>query len=218
MITRHIPELEFPRQFPDHFHFTGPFHTSFERPTIGFPWKKLNNKPLIYATMGTVYDPRNLIFRTIAEACAELDVQLVISLGGLVNPEALPNLPGNPLVVKYAPQLKLLPKTSLNINHGGINTILESLSYGVPMIAIPLTSDQPGAAARVAWTKAGELIKLSNLNAYQLKKTVERVLREPSYKQNAVRLQKAIHGTEGTDRAVDIIERAVLTRKPVVNL
>nr|WP_246141774.1 nucleotide disphospho-sugar-binding domain-containing protein [Hyella patelloides] len=127
-------------------------------------------------------------------------------------------MPGNPLVVKYAPQLELLQKTSLNITHGGLNTTLESLSYGVPMVAIPVTDDQPGVAARIAWTKVGELVKLSSLNVDSMQKTVERVLKESSYKQNAVRLQKAIRRNEGVNRAVNIIEQAVLTKKPVINL
>ena len=211
IITRHIPEFEFPRQFPSHFHFTGPFHTSIERQPVTFPWEKLNSKPLIYASMGTLQNRQNYIFRTIAEACADLNVQLVISLGGGLDPEALPNLPGNPLVVKYAPQLELLQKASLNITHAGLNTTLESLSYGVPMIAIPITDDQPGVAARIAWTKVGELILPSRLNVNNLRETIKKILREQFYKQNAVHLQEAIRHTEGVNHAVDLIMQAVST-------
>ena len=208
IITRHIPELEFPRQLPPHFHFTGPFHNSIKRPPVAFPWEKLNTKSLIYASMGTLQNRRLDVFQTIAEACADLDAQLVISLGGGLDLEALSNLPGDPLLVKYAPQLELLQKASLNITHAGLNTTLESLSYGVPMVAIPVTDDQPGVAARIVWAKAGELVKLSNLNVDKMREAIEKVLREPSYRQNAVRLQKAIHLTEGVSRAVDIIEQA----------
>ena len=211
IITRHIPEFEFPRQLPSHFHFTGPFHTSIERPSVAFPWQKLNNQPLIYASMGTLQNRQNYIFQTIAEACADLNVQLVISLGGGLDPEALPDLPGNPLVVKYAPQLELLQKASLNITHAGLNTTLESLSYGVPMIAIPITDDQPGVAARIAWTKVGELLSPSRLSVDNLRETIEKVLRERSYKQNAVHLQETIRHTKGVNRAVDIIMQAVST-------
>lgn len=218
IITRHIREFEFPRQLPPHFHFTGSFHNSIKRPPVAFPWEKLNNKPLIYASMGTLQNRQDYVFRTIAAACADLDAQLVISLGGGLDPEVLPNLSGNPLVVKYAPQLELLQKASLNITHGGLNTTLESLSYGVPMVAIPVTDDQPGVAARIAWTRVGELIKLSSLNVDGMRKIVERVLKQPSYKQNAVRLQKAIRHTGGVNRAVDIIEKVISTKKPAIDL
>lgn len=209
IITRHIPEFEFPRQLPSYFHFTGPFHDFVQRRPVEFPFEKLNGKPLIYASMGTLQNRLDYLYRIIAEVCVVIDAQLVISLGGGLEPEALPNLPGQPLVVKYAPQLKLLQKATLNITHAGLNTTLESLSYGVPMVAIPVTDDQPGVAARIAWTGAGECIPLNRLSVDRLRKTVELVLTKESYKQNALKLQKAIHNTGGASRAADIIEKVV---------
>jgi len=207
IITRHIPELEFPRQLPSHFHFTGPFHDFIERQPVEFPFERLNGKPLIYASMGTLQNRLDYVFRIIAESCAGLDAQLVISLGGGLEPEALPNLAGEALVVKYAPQLELLQKATLNITHAGLNTTLESLSYGVPMVAIPVTDDQPGVAARIAWTGAGECIPLNRLNVERLRKMIKLVLTKESYKQNALKLQKAINNTGGVNRAADIIEK-----------
>jgi MGT family glycosyltransferase len=166
--------------------------------------------------MGTLQNRFGRVFRTIAAACVELNNQLVISLGGGLNPEAFPNLPGNPLVVKYAPQLELLEKASLSITHAGLNTTLESLDYGVPMVAIPITDDQPGVAARIAWTGAGEFVTLSRLNVANLREAIARVLTDRSYKQNAVRLQASIRKTGGVTRASDIIEQAVSTRSPVI--
>jgi zeaxanthin glucosyltransferase len=209
IITRHIKEFEFPRQLPPYFHFTGPFHNFIERQPIEFPFDKLNGKPLIYASMGTLQNRLNDVFYTIAEACIDIDAQLVISLGGQA-PEAFSNLPGNPLVVKYAPQLELLQKASLNITHAGLNTTLESLSYGVPMVAIPVTDDQPGVAARIKWTGAGEIVPLSRLNVTTLKEAIQRVMTQNEYKQNAVKLQKAISSTRGVSQAADIIEKIVL--------
>jgi zeaxanthin glucosyltransferase len=209
IITRHIKEFEFPRQLPPHFHFTGPFHNSIKRLAVEFPFEKLNGKPLIYASMGTLQNRLSGVFYTIAEACKDTDTQLVISLGGGLAPEAFPNLPGNPLVVKYAPQLELLQKASLNITHAGLNTTLESLSYGVPMVAIPITDDQPGVAARIKWTGTGELIPLSDLSVTALKESIQKVLTQNEYKQNAVKLQKSISCSGGVSEAADIIEKVV---------
>ncbi len=218
IITRHIREFEFPnRQLPPYFHFTGPFHHSQERPSVNFPFDKLNDLPLIYASLGTLVNDFEYVFGYIAEACVDLNAQLVISLGGGLDVAALPNLAGEPLVVKYAPQLELLKKATLTITHAGLNTTLESLSCGVPMVAIPIAFDQPGVAARIAWTGAGEFIPLSSLSVSKLRETIKRVLNEKSYKQNALRLQKAIGAYSGVSRAADIIEQAVSTRKPVIN-
>ncbi|MEM9246017.1 MAG: glycosyltransferase, partial [Cyanobacteria bacterium P01_F01_bin.153] len=155
-ISQQPTELEFPREkLPKCFHFVGPFHSSVGRDTADFPFEKLTGQPLIYASMGTIQNRLLDTFYKIAEACADLDAQLVISLGGSASPDVLPNLPGSPIVVGYAPQLELLRKADLTITHAGMNTTLESLNQGVPMVAIPITNDQPGVATRIAWTGAG---------------------------------------------------------------
>lgn len=216
-LSQQPAEFEFPRQnLPKVFHFTGPYIDSASREPVTFPFEKLTGQPLIYASMGTLQNRQQEIFQCIAEACVGLDAQLVISLGGGSSPESLPELPGSPLVVGYAPQLELIERATLTITHAGPGTVLESLSNGVPMVAIPITNDQPGVAARLAWAGAGEVVPLSRLNIPRLRRAVQRVLREDSYKQNALRLQKAIAKAGGVSRAADIIEQAISTGKPVL--
>lgn len=216
-ISQQPAELEFPREnLPKCFHFTGPYHYSGTRKPVSFPWDQLTGKPLIYASMGTVQNRLVEVFYQIAAACEGLDAQLVISLGGSATPESLPNLAGNPLVVEYAPQLEILQKATLTITHAGMNTTLECLSNAVPMVAIPIANDQPGVAARIAWTGAGAAIPLKRLTVPRLRTAISQVLTQPSYKQNALRLQKAIKRAGGVTRAADIIERAVSTGKPVL--
>ncbi len=216
-ISQQPAEFEFPRyELPQCFHFTGPYHSPIGREIPTFPFEKLTGQPLIYASMGTVQNRLIHVFHKIAEACVGLDAQLVISLGGSASPESLPALPGSPLLVKYAPQLELLKKATLTITHAGMNTTLECLSNGVPMVAIPIANDQPGIAARIAWTGTGEAIPIASLNVSKLREAVKRVLTQESYKQNALRMQEAIHRAGRVRRAADIIEQAISTGKPVL--
>lgn len=217
-VSQQPAEFEFPRtSLPQCFHFTGPYQNPTTREPASFPFEKLTGQPLIYASMGTIQNQLIGIFRDIAEACAGLDAQLVISLGGGSSTESLPELPGSPLVVEYAPQLELLKRTTLTITHAGMNTTLESLSNGVPMVAIPITNDQPGVAARIAWTGTGEVVPLARLSVPRLQGAIERVLTEESYKKNASRLQEAIARAGGVRRAADIVEQAISTGKPVLS-
>ena len=217
-LSQQPPEFEFPRQhLPQCFHFTGPYTKEASREPVPFPFEKLTGKSLIYASMGTLQNRQQEIFQCIAEACAELDTQLVISLGGGSNPESLLKLPGSPLVVGYAPQLELLKKATLTITHAGLNTTLESLSNGVPMVAIPITNDQPGVAARIAWSGCGEAIPLKQLSIPKLRTAIKQVLTENSYKKNAIRLQEGIRQAGGVSRATDIVEQVVSTGKPVLS-
>jgi zeaxanthin glucosyltransferase len=216
-ISQQPAEFEFPRkELPSVFHFTGPYSNPASREPAPFPYEQLTGQPLIYASMGTLQNRLLWIFQTIAEACVDLDVQLVIALGGGSSPESLPKLPGNNIVVGYAPQLELLSKATLTVTHAGMNTTLESLSNGVPMVAIPITNDQPGVAARIAWTGVGEVVPLSKVSVKKLQKVIQKVLIEDSYKKNASRLQKAICSARGVSQAADIIEQVVFTGKPVL--
>jgi zeaxanthin glucosyltransferase len=215
ILTQQPAEFEYPRQtLPTYFHFTGPYHNQTSRKPVDFPWDQLNGKPLIYASMGTLQNQLTDVFQAIAAACVDLDAQLVISLGG-ARVEDLPALPGKPIVVSYAPQLALLERASVAITHAGMNTALECLTYGVPMVAIPVTNDQPGVAARIAWIGAGEIVPLKKLTAARLQTALQLVLTTPSYRHNAVRLQQSIAQSGGVQRAADIIELAISTRQPV---
>jgi zeaxanthin glucosyltransferase len=216
-ICQQPAEFEFPRQqLPQCFHFTGPYSQPISREPASFPFEKLTGQPLIYASTGTLQNQLSGVFKNIAQACVGLDAQLVIALGGGSNPKSLPNLPGSPLVVGYAPQLELLQKATLTITHAGMNTVLESLSNGVPMVAIPIANDQPGVAARIAWTGTGEVITLPKLTSSRLQGAIKKVLTNDIYKQNAVRLQAAISCAGGVSRAADIVEQVTQTGQPVL--
>jgi zeaxanthin glucosyltransferase len=108
-ITQLPASLEFPIPNPPSLlHYTGPFVDAQVREPVPFPWERLDGRPLIYASMGKLQNRLDHVFRTIAEACSGLNAQLVISLGGGIRPEELGPLPGDPVVVSYAPQLESL--------------------------------------------------------------------------------------------------------------
>jgi zeaxanthin glucosyltransferase len=172
---------------------------------IDFPFDKLNGKPLIYASLGTLQNRKWEIFECIADACVDLDVQLVISLG---NPQQDPTeikLSGKPIVVAYAPHAQLIDRSSLVITHGGMNTVIGSLSAGVPLVVIPITNEQPGIATRLARTGAGEMIPLKQLNVDLLKQKISQVLGDVRYKERATAMQQVIQASGGVKRAADLI-------------
>jgi MGT family glycosyltransferase len=203
---------------PGNFHYTGPFHDVRVRPPAPFPWERLTGRPLIYASMGTLQNRLHDVFHAIAEACVGLDADVVISLGGGNAPEQMRELPGNPIVVGYAPQLELLARASLTITHAGLNTALETLSAGVPAVAIPVGNDQPGVAARLKWIGAGEILPVQKLRADRLRPLVRRVLTESGYRDRARAVQDEIRKVDGVAKAADIVERVMRERRPVEGL
>lgn len=208
-----VLEFDYP-VVPPVLHYTGPFVDKQQRPAIKFPWERLDGRPLVYASLGTLQNGLEKVFRTIGAACADLDVQLVISLGGGLDREQLGDLHGDPVVVRFVPQLEILKRASAVITHAGLNTVLESLSEGLPLVCIPLANDQPGVAARVAARGAGLVVPLRKLNSRRLRSAVRAVLEDEKYRRAAGLIQAAIRTVDGLEMAADLIEDALKIRFP----
>ena len=196
------------------FHYVGPLadpsgREPLLRDVAPFPWERLDGRPLIYASLGTLQNGRPELFAAIAAACAPLDVQLVISIG---KPGATPPaLPGEPLVVAFAPHQQLIARSALVITHAGLNTTLTALGCGVPLLAIPITNEQPGIAARLAHCGAGAVLPVSQLTPQRLRALVATLLRDERYRQAARRLQAEIAGAGGVARAAELIEGCLVS-------
>jgi len=203
-----------PREFdfedphgPAEFCHAGPFHDGGGRPEIAFPWERLTGAPLVYASMGTMLNGDPGVFRTILDDAARLPAaQLVLSVGHALRLGDLGPLPANAVVVNQAPQLPLLGRASLTVTHAGLNTVLESLAQGVPQVAIPVSYDQPGVAARIAHHGTGLVGSLDGLTTPGLAALLREALDNPSYRKNARQIQNAIRRTDGLSRAAELLE------------
>lgn len=200
------------RELPKQVEFVGPLRLPVGYQPVLFPWELLDGRPLIYASLGTLQNKIVGTFRVIAEACDGLDAQLVISTGHGVTPQELGQLPGRPVVVSYAPQLDLLRRSVLAVTHAGLNTVLDAMATGTPLVAVPVTNEQPGIAARVAWIGAGEVIVNQQVTPKALRAAILRVRSNPSYRAAAERVRDAIHAGGGAPRAAELIEQRLLLR------
>jgi zeaxanthin glucosyltransferase len=215
-------ELDFPREkIVPWFHYVGPLKNSADiepisAPDQSFSFAEISDRPLIYASLGTLQNHNWEIFHSIAEACLDSDAQLVISLG---NPHADLSkaiFPGNPLVLAFPPHQQLINRADLVITHAG-STAVSCLSSGVPMVAIPITTDQPGMAARIARAGACEVVPVAELNVPKLKAAINKVFQNRTYRDNAAKLRVAIQVAGGVDYSADVVEQVIRTNAPVLN-
>jgi MGT family glycosyltransferase len=137
-------------------------------------------------------------------------MQLVIALGNRYGETQFADLPGMPVVAQYAPQLELLRVASVAISHGGLNTALESISAGKPMVLIPLAYDQPANALRLERLGMAEVLPVTRLTVQRIRAAVTKVLNEPRYREATLRAQSKLNVLNGTVHAANLMEESLL--------
>jgi UDP:flavonoid glycosyltransferase YjiC (YdhE family) len=89
-----------------------------------------------------------------------------------------------------------------------LNTVLESLACGVPLVVLPVTNDQPGVGAHVQWIGTGKVIPVGRVSVQRLRAAIEEVREDPRYR--ARDLQSRIAAGDGLGRAAELVEQACL--------
>ncbi|MDR7009375.1 glycosyltransferase [Paraburkholderia strydomiana] len=205
-----------PREFdlpnipwPSEFHYAGPFFDEAGREPIPFDWEKLDGRPLVYASLGTLVNGLDQVYKAILTAVGQMpEIQVVLSKGANIKLAELGPIPTNVIVVDKAPQIEILKRSVMCITHAGLNTTLESLAQGLPMVAIPIAYDQFGVAQRIAYHGVGEFLEIENLTADLLEELIRQVLANPIYREKAQHFKEIISRRNGLDVAAEAIERA----------
>jgi hypothetical protein len=85
---------------------------------------------------------------------------------------------------------------------------LTSLGCGVPVLAIPITNEQPGIAARLVACGASRVLPVQRLAVEPLRAIVKEMLQSPAYREQAQRLQAENQAAGGVAVAADLVESA----------
>jgi len=212
-ISQTLPAFDFPRrQLPAHFHAVGPLRHVHATPEAAAP----STSPLVFASLGTLQGHRFTLFRTIARACRQLNVRLLIAHCGGLNAaqEARLRLYGAE-VTDFADQPAVLRQAQAVITHGGLNTVMDAIESATPMLTIPLAFDQPGVAARVVYCGIGRRAsRFTTVNA--LAKKLGVLLNDPGYRQRLSLMQTQLAQAGGATCAAAVVEQALNSRHPIL--
>ena len=203
-------EIDYNRQIAaPHIHYVGP--CSWSKPSSAPPpdWmlKLKPGNPVVHVTEGTIHVDAPVVLKAAAEGLAGLDVQVVMATGSHRKPEemGLDPLAPNIRVESWLVYDHLLPLTDLVVTTAGAGTVLAALAHGIPMIVIPTEWDKPEVARRVADAGAALFLKPTECTPQRLRKAVETVLGNPSYRENAQRLQASLARHGGAAEAADLL-------------
>jgi glycosyltransferase, MGT family len=190
-------------EFDDSYKFVGPSIID-RNDNNDFPLQELDGKKVIYINMGTMV--RNTsFFKPIINMFADKDFKIVMSIGENNDISTLGILPGNFIVRNFAPQLEILKKSNVFICHGGMNGISEALFYGVPVISIPYTFDEPLNTLQLTKLGAGIGINFGEYAPSTLENAVNEILMNETYKTSCMKISDSFKKAGGYKTAVDYI-------------
>ncbi len=183
--------------FSDKYSFVGPSI----RPATSEVEKKRDK--LIYISMGTVNNNMMALYKRCLAALADTDYQVIMSVGNLVSIEEFGVLPENISVFTHVDQIAVLQQADIFVSHCGMNSVSESLYFGVPLVMLPQTSEQGGVAERVLQLGAG--IKLDKSDAVSIIGAIRKICADSRYTQNAAAISESFKHCSGAKGAADKI-------------
>lgn len=193
------------KTFDDSYVFVGP---SIRPETMeSSPVTRSPERPTLYISLGTVNNEEPQFFKQCLEVFGNTEWQVIMSIGERLDIAQLGEIPANISVAPHHPQLAVLPNTDVFITHGGMNSTLEALSHGIPLVVIAQMPEQTVTAERVAELGIGISLDKFMLTSENLREAVYRVHNEPSFRQEAAKMQVAIKESGGAKQAADEILR-----------
>ena len=193
--------------FDDHFVFVGPSlalrhnETSFQ-----FISNNQDDQPVLYISLGTVFNEQPTFFQICFEAFGNQPWRVVLSHGQHIDQSRLGPIPQNFQLASYIPQLEVLQQASVFLTHGGMNSVMESLYYGVPMVVIPQMIEQSVTAYRIEELGLGVRLDPHTLSMKKLREAVTFVHTDHTIHERIGEMQQIIRTCGGHRQAADAIE------------
>ncbi|SDF81350.1 glycosyltransferase, MGT family [Paenibacillus sp. cl6col] len=184
--------------FSERYAFVGP--SIRQSPPIQINKK---DRKLIYISLGTILNQNQDFYQKVIQAFADTDYDVVMSVGEKTEIASLGNIPRNFTVNNVVDQISVLQTADVFITHCGMNSVNESLYFGVPMVLFPQHSEQGLVADRVAQLGAG--LKLKGKKPKYLAAAVSEVLTNRTYQENAQKLSETFQNAGGAVEAANVI-------------
>ena len=131
---------------PDHVFMGSSVRAESTEPRVE-QWLASTSEPFVYVSFGSFLSVRDDVLGKVVSALRESGVRAAIACGS-ADTSVLGEIPENWLVGEFLPQVTLLASAAAAVTHGGNNSVTESMTFGVPLVVLPFSTDQfAGAAA-----------------------------------------------------------------------
>lgn len=186
-----------------------------------FDFSRLDGRPLLYVSLGTLHHGNSAFFATCIEAFRDYPGQVLLSVGRGTDLSAYADAPSNFIFAEAVPQLAVLERARIFLTHGGLNSVHEGLWHGVPMVAVPQQIEQFYNAQAMQAAGAGLVldaeIKGRHVTAAELRSAVDQAeAGHAKFAAAAARLGATLRDGGGYVAAADRIEAIAGKRSAAV--
>ncbi|MFD0967321.1 nucleotide disphospho-sugar-binding domain-containing protein [Plantactinospora endophytica] len=197
--------------FDDRFRFVGPLlrDTSGYGSKDDLPWDRIDKGPTLFVSPGTLWGGSPRFFRGIADAFAGSKWTVVMATAH-VDPAELGELPENVIASRYIPQTLVLPRSDVFVTRTGMNSAMEAVVRGIPLISVPRAFDQKAIAARLAELGVGITIQ-STADGAEFREAADRLLGDESVRAALARLNESIGRSDPAADAADALQELAAT-------
>ena len=197
-----LPQLEYPRAWPDHVRVVGPL---MWEPACDAAAPPPGNAPLVLVATSTAQDPEHRLLRAALAGLADEPVRVLATWNGRLPMRPLP-VPANARLVEWMSYAATMPRCDLVVCHVGHGTLVRALSCGRPVLAVPHVGDMAENAARVSWAGAGLRLPWPLLCAASVRWAVRRALHLDRLHVRAAEIGAWATAHPGPARAADLVE------------
>lgn len=164
-------------------------------------WLAREGAPVVYVSLGSFLSVRSDVLARVVEALRTLDVRVALAAGSTSRDDLGP-IPRSWLVRRELPQVTVLGRAALAVSHGGNNSVTEAMAAGVPLLLLPLSTDQFAGAAGVEAAGLGAALDPNAATPAQLRTAAEHLLAPaPGASARLARLSLDLTRTPGPRRA-----------------
>jgi MGT family glycosyltransferase len=198
-----LPQLEYPRPWPEHVHIVGPMIWEAPSAPVEPP---PGSRPLVLVAPSTAQDPEQRLLRATLRGLAGEPVRVLASRNRRPLPGPVP-VPENARLVEWVSYAQTMPQAALVVCHAGHGTLVRALTLGRPVVAVPHAGDMPENAARLAWSGVGVRVPWPLLSPMTLRRAVRRALGDERLAIRAAQLAAWSQLHDGPGRAAELVER-----------
>lgn len=206
-LSQQTPSLEFPfTEINQDWHYCGPFrndiHLSYKKPVL-----PNDDKKNVYISLGSLQGSRFGLLNKCVKACDKLDLRPIVVHAGLLKEKKIKKLQKKAVVYDYLKQPDVFNDCDILISHCGLNTALDALSCGRPIVAIPIGIEQGAIATKIKRNKCAVVVKRPSVK--KIVGALSEIISNPEYEKNARALEQEIKDAGCVDKATNVIVNTI---------